>query len=107
MGKEGILLWCGGLRIQCGHYSSLGHCCGIGSIPGLGTSTCCTHVERKEGRRDGGRERGPAVVQRIGSILGALECRFYPWPGNPMCLEAAKKKKKKRKKERKKEKKYL
>ena len=36
-GEVGVLLWCSGLRIQCCHCNS---CCGICSIPGLGTSAC-------------------------------------------------------------------
>ena len=34
-------LWLSDLRIQHFHCSSLGHCCGAGSISGLRTSTCC------------------------------------------------------------------
>ena len=36
----GAPLGCGGGRIQCGHYTSLGHCQGSGPAPTLGTSTC-------------------------------------------------------------------
>ena len=35
-----VPLWHSGLRIQDYHYSSSGHCCGVGLIPGPGTSTC-------------------------------------------------------------------
>ena len=31
----------------CCHCSSLGHCCGPGSIPGLGTSACHGHNQKK------------------------------------------------------------
>ena len=31
-------IWCSRLRIQCCQYSGLGHCCGMGLIPGLRTS---------------------------------------------------------------------
>ena len=34
-------LWYNGLRIRCCH------CCGIGLIPGPGTSTCCRHSPKK------------------------------------------------------------
>ena len=34
---RGVLLWHSGLRIQCCHCSGLGHHCGTGSIPSLGT----------------------------------------------------------------------
>ena len=44
----GLLLWCSRLRIRrC-------HCCGVGSIPGLGTSACqgCGQkIEKKKNRR--------------------------------------------------------
>ena len=33
-------LWCSGLRIQRCHRHGSGCCCGAGSIPALGTSTC-------------------------------------------------------------------
>ena len=36
----GVPLWCSGLRIQHCQCSGLGCCCGISSIPGLGTSRC-------------------------------------------------------------------
>ena len=35
------------LRTQCCPSSSWGHCCGTGSIPGPGTSTCCGHGQNK------------------------------------------------------------
>ena len=38
----GVLLWHSGLRIQ--HC----HCCGTGSVPGLGISTCHRHVRKKK-----------------------------------------------------------
>ena len=37
--KLGVLGWLSGLRIQHCPCSGLGHCCGVGSLPGLGTST--------------------------------------------------------------------
>ena len=36
--KGGVPCWSSGLRIQHCHSSSLGRCCGVVSIPGLGTS---------------------------------------------------------------------
>ena len=33
-------LWCSRLRIWWCHCSGLGHCCGEGSVPGLGISIC-------------------------------------------------------------------
>ena len=49
------LLWLSGLRIQHCHWSSLGRCCGAGSIPAPGTSTCHGHGQKKKEPR--GRER--------------------------------------------------
>ena len=43
----GVLLRCNRLRIQCCHYSSLGHCCGAGLIPGPGIPTCHEHGQKK------------------------------------------------------------
>ena len=40
---HGVLLWCSGLRIYNCHCSHSSHCCGAGSVPGLGTSTCHRH----------------------------------------------------------------
>ena len=56
-----------GLRIQHCHCSGLGHCCcGAGSFPGLGTSTCRRHSQKtkkkngqnQQGRRERGSEEG-------------------------------------------------
>ena len=41
---HGVPLWHSGLRTQCCHCSSLGHCSGVDSIPGLGTSICLPHA---------------------------------------------------------------
>ena len=37
---HGVLFCHSKLKIQCCHGSGLGNCCGMVSIPGLGTSTC-------------------------------------------------------------------
>ena len=42
--KAGVLLQHRGLRIRHCHSSNWGCCCGAGSIPGLGTFTCCEHA---------------------------------------------------------------
>ena len=44
---KGISAWFSGLRIQCCHCCSSGHCCGGGFIPGLGTSTCHRYGKNK------------------------------------------------------------
>ena len=38
--EAGFPLWISGLTIQCCQCSGSGCCCGMGSIPGVGTSTC-------------------------------------------------------------------
>ena len=43
-----VLLWLSGLRIQLCRCSSLNQCCGMGLIPGLGTSTCCRCGKKKK-----------------------------------------------------------
>ena len=46
--------WPSALRIWWCRCSSLGHCCGTGSFPGLGTSICyrcCQKKKRKEEKR--------------------------------------------------------
>ena len=36
-------MWLNRLSIWHGHYRGLGHCCGMGSVPGQRTSVCCGH----------------------------------------------------------------
>ena len=52
-----VPLWRSKLRIQCCHYSGLGHSCGSGLIPGLGTSTCHEHGQKKKKKKKRERER--------------------------------------------------
>ena len=42
----GVPLWPGGLRIRLYPCNCSGRCCGVGSIPGPGNSTCCRSGER-------------------------------------------------------------
>ena len=46
-------MWHSGLRIRHCHFSGSGHCCGTGSIPGLGSSTGHGYgrKERKTGKQ--------------------------------------------------------
>ena len=44
----GSFLWCSWLRIWHCHYSCLGHCCDLCSIPDLGTSTCHEHSQKQK-----------------------------------------------------------
>ena len=46
-GFMGVPLWCSGLKIQLCHYSSLGHCYDVCSVPGPGISTCCGCGQKK------------------------------------------------------------
>ena len=43
----GVPLWIRGLKIWHCHYSSYGHCSGVGLIPGPGTSSWCRHSQNK------------------------------------------------------------
>lgn len=45
--KTGVPLWHTGLRIWPCHSSGSGHCCSVGSIPGLGTSECCGYGQKR------------------------------------------------------------
>ena len=44
----GVFLWLSRLRMQCYHFCSSDRCCGVGLIPGLGTSTCCWHGQKEK-----------------------------------------------------------
>ena len=50
--KKRNSLWGRGLRIQCCHCSSSGCCCGMGSIPGLGTSACHGYSQKERKRKE-------------------------------------------------------
>ena len=41
---KGVLWWLSKLRIQYYHCCSSSYCCGVGSIPGPGTSLCLHHI---------------------------------------------------------------
>ena len=47
----GVPLWCSGLRIQHCHFSGLCGFCGMGSIPGPGTSKCHEHGQKKKKKK--------------------------------------------------------
>ena len=44
----GVSWWLSRVRIWCCHWSSLDHCCGVGWIPDLGTSTGCRLSKKKK-----------------------------------------------------------
>ena len=55
---EGGVPWeLSGLRIWCFHCCDFDCCCGVGSVPGSGTSTWPKKERRKEGEREGKEER--------------------------------------------------
>ena len=56
--KLGIPLWHRGLKIWCGHCSSLGHCYGMGLIPGPGISTCCGCSPKRNKKESSRVEKG-------------------------------------------------
>ena len=43
--------WLSGLKIWCCHYCGCGYCCGMGSIPGLGTSACHRFSKKKKKKK--------------------------------------------------------
>ena len=47
--KVGILLWSS--RLSWCHLSGQSHCCGVNSIPGPGTPTCCRHSQGKKKKK--------------------------------------------------------
>ena len=75
-------MWCCRLRIWHCHCSGLGHCCGMGLIPGWGTSACLRWVKNPPA----------AAVMRVPSlaqhswlkypVLLQLRLGCSPWPGN-------------------------
>ena len=49
---HGVLLWHNRLHIRCCHCSGLSHCCGAGSDPGWGTSTCCGYSQKTTTKKE-------------------------------------------------------
>ena len=63
-----VLLWHSGLRIWHCHYSGSGCCCGVGLIPGLGTSACRGSGQKK--KRKNNKEKEPLKqANRAGLVL--------------------------------------
>ena len=58
---EEFLLWHSGLRIQHCHYSSLGHCRGMGLIPGPGTFAF--HMCGQKRKESHGKNRSQAKAE--------------------------------------------
>ena len=56
-------MWCSELRVWHCYCNCSGHCCGVGSIPSLGTSTCRGHAPPKnKGQKKNGYKLGMAVL---------------------------------------------
>ena len=74
--EAGVPLWHSRLRIWHCHCSSLDHCCGSGSILGLGTSICHGHSPKNKTKQKKEREKLYGIViiknQRINTGLDAL-----------------------------------
>ena len=64
--RLGVLLWHSGLRIRYCHCSSLGGCCGTGSVLDTG-STCRGHGQTKKERRENKR-----LKMNLGRVTGWL-----------------------------------
>ena len=82
-----LTLWHSGLRIQHCHCNSLGCCCGMGSVPGLGTSACLRHGQKKKGKK---RLQRNIFIILNSYILGnwvfclfvcCSSCCFFAWGG--------------------------
>ena len=54
---EEVPLWHSGLRSWCCHSCGADHNCCVGSVPGLGTSTCCGWGQHTQGSWEKGRSR--------------------------------------------------
>ena len=63
--KLGVPWWLSELSIQHCHWCGSGCCCGTGSIPGPGISTCLRNSQKKEKKKD---------TRRPGSILEWKNC---------------------------------
>ena len=83
--KEGVLLRCSELRIQCCHYIGLGHSYDLGSIPGPETSPCCWCNQRereiKGVQQACGRTWNRATAEWLALLeqLYHTQCAFNSW----------------------------
>ena len=77
--KLGFPLWHCGLRIQCCHCNGCGHCCGVDSIPGPGTSAYQEYgKERKEGRKERS-YRTRMTVRLLAQEIGKIKFPTLRW----------------------------
>ena len=74
-----VRLWHSELRIQYFHCSNLGHCCGVGLIPCLGTSTCCGHGQTKQNKTKQlyWKALPPLNLEFIFQFTGPFQNRLY------------------------------
>ena len=66
-----IPLWLSKLRIQCYHCCGSDYSCGVGSIPGPGTSTCCGYSQKKKkkGRKKERKRKWAFITKRPPSFI--------------------------------------
>ena len=71
-----FLLWCSRLWFQCCRNWGIGHSCGSGSVPDLGTSMCCwCGRKRKEKNRWIKQTRTKTQI-----LCWICDCMFFPSP---------------------------
>ena len=77
--RQGVLLWCSGLRILRCHWSGLSHCCVTGSIPGPGTSKCrgCRQKFKKKRKKEKEKEEAQ-LKERMQSLVNHIRVRIQP-----------------------------
>ena len=65
-----------GLKILHCHCCGLGHCCGTGSIPGLGTSACHRHGQKKK-KKMKEKNKGKELIIRQATLVLLLVFKYY------------------------------
>ena len=78
VGSYGVPLWCSRLGIWHCHCSALGHCCGLGSIPGPEISMCRGHGQNKTKQKKGGSYWLPRL---FAMILTSIKILRWEFPG--------------------------
>ena len=56
------------------------HCCCVGSIPGLGTSVCPGHSEKKKKKKIEFPPWHSGLRNQLQQLRSLCRCRFYFWP---------------------------
>ena len=68
--QKGVLMWHSELRILHCHCKGLGRCCGVGSIPGPGTSTCYRHSQKKNKTKQNRNMKQPDALSAAFPLKG-------------------------------------